>query len=168
MVLAGLLIAGLWLWLGDPALGRMLLPPRQRWAARGFDHYRLAYMISGLIACQVRAEVRAETVVAAQTTPAGGAFCAIMSVTGLFQRIDQLSGSGPLCGPNGCGCDGPLVVSAAYDARLGYPILVEQQLRPDERWQYFEYWVHNAVGGGCTDVGFEGLRIAVSAPVVLP
>lgn len=166
-LLAGLVIAGLGLWLAGPSVAAELLPPRQRWAARGFDHYRLSYRMTGLIACQVVAEVRAEAVVTADTTPSGGAFCAIMSVSGLFKRIDTL-GQGPLCGPNGCGCDGPLEVRAVYDTQLGYPLRVDQQLRPDERWRYFEYWVHNSVGGGCTAVGFVGTRIEVSAPVMLP
>jgi hypothetical protein len=164
---AACLIAGLWLWRGDPSLARALLPPHARWAMRTFNHYRLDYSVSGLITCQVQAEVRAEAVVAARTTPAGGAFCAIMSVTGLFARIDKLSQS-PLCGPNGCGCDGPLEIRVVYDTQLGYPALIEQELRPDERWRYFEYWVHNSVGGGCTAVGYEGTRIEVAAPVVLP
>ena len=109
----------------------------------------------------------AEEVVASQTTPEGGAFCALMSVTGLFERIEKL-GDGARCGPNGCGCDGPLEVLAAYDPALGYPTLIEQQLRPDERWHYFDYWVHNMVGGGCTQVGTVETRIDVDAPVVLP
>ena len=164
---AALAIGGVGLWLADPAAALALIPPRQRWAARPFDHYRLTYSMSGLIACRVQAEVRAEAVVAAQTEPSGGAFCALMSVTGLFERIDKLS-QGPLCGSNGCGCDGPLEIRVAYDARLGYPVRIEQQLRPDERWRYFEYWVHNSVGGGCTAVGFEGTRIEVDAPAPLP
>lgn len=136
--------------------------PRARWGAKGFAHYRLVYRASGLVDCTVTAEVRAESVVTSQTDPPGGAFCAIMSVTGLFERIDTLV-SGPRCGPNGCGCDGPLEVAATYDPALGYPLTIDQQLHPEQRWRYFDYWVHNSIGGGCTLIGYSGTLIEVQS-----
>lgn len=148
-----------------PRLGLPVIPPRTLWSARGFDHYRMDYHISGLVDCQVEVEVHTEQVSRSHTTPEGGAFCGLMSVTGLFNRIDQYR-RGPRCGPNGCDCDGPETVEASFDPWLGYPTVIEQRLRPDLRWQYFGYWVHHLVGGGCMQVGYVGTRIEVLS--VLP
>jgi hypothetical protein len=161
------LLAGGLLWLSLPKLAIIPPTPQARWARRTFTHYRLDYHISGLVDCSVEADVEAEVVSSSQTTPLGGGFCAIMSVTGLFERIDKLA-EGPRCGPNGCGCDGPITMEVVYDDSLGYPHLIERQVRPDLRWQYFEYWVHQMVQGGCTAVGYLGTKIEVSAPIPLP
>jgi hypothetical protein len=165
--LTALLIAGGVVWLFLPRLGVNPLPPQSRWALRTFDEYRLAYHISGLVDCRVEVEVQGEVPISSQTTPAGGAFCAVMSVTGLFKRIDTLAG-GPHCGPNGCGCDGPVTLAVVYDSQLGYPLLIERQLRPDLRWQYFEDWVHELVQGGCTAVGYIGTKIEVTSLTPVP
>ena len=96
-----------------------------------------------------------------------GGYCPLMSVTDLFRRIEKIRQDTP-CGPNGCGCDGPVEVRVEFDQTLGYPTIIEQTLRPDLRWRYFDYWVHNRVGGGCTLMGHTDSRIDVDAPVILP
>jgi hypothetical protein len=166
--MAGLLIASLALvWLALARLGASTSTPQRLWATRSFDHYRLVYHVTGLVDCQVDAEVRHESVVQSQTSPAGGAFCALMSVSGLFERVEKLR-DGLRCGPNGCECDGPIVLTVDYDRQLGYPTLIERRLRPDLRWQYPGYWLKGLFAGGCTAVGYISSKIEVLSLTALP
>ncbi|MEO1163355.1 MAG: DUF6174 domain-containing protein [Chloroflexota bacterium] len=68
------------------------------------------------------------------------------SINGLFEQIEQIL-LAKQCGPNGCECDGYLIVRANYDDSYGYPTL-------------FDYHVtDNAIGipNTCTEVGLGAI-----------
>jgi Family of unknown function (DUF6174) len=121
---------------------------RSRWAARPFSHYRmeLAYGRSGY--CKQSIEIAADHVVAILqntcTEPPP-------TVEQLFDRIERdLVTINGHCGPNGCACDGTIVVSASYDTRLGYPLSKHVDLDPAARWRFPEYWERQLSGGYCS------------------
>ena len=121
---------------------------RRRWAARPFSHYRMELSYGRAGYCKQSIEIAADRVVAVfQNT------CAEPppTVEELFDRIERdlvtLNGR---CGPNGCACDGTIVVTASYDPRLGYPLSKQVDLNPATRWRFPEYWRHRFLGGYCS------------------
>lgn len=102
------------------------------------------------------------------------------TVSNLFQRVaDGLAA--PLCGQNGCVCDGPVEMTAQYDPERGYPTTIEYRLRPDWRWSDPAFWLAQLngtlaqcpmtayVGQTIRVVGFEALPAAeAEAPVKEP
>jgi hypothetical protein len=127
---------------------RELDTARSRWAARPFSHYRLELEYGALGYCRQTIEVQHERVVAElQNTCSEPA----LTVSALFDRIaNDIARLNGRCGPNGCECDGTIVVKAAYDARLGYPRTKRLDLNTTARWAFPEYWRHRLAGGICT------------------
>jgi hypothetical protein len=73
------------------------------------------------------------------------------TVEELFDRIEHdLVKINGRCGPNGCACDGTIVVSASYDMQLGYPLSKQVDLNPATRWRFPEYWQHWMSGAHCS------------------
>jgi hypothetical protein len=131
-----------------PFSSRDLSAARARWAARPFSHYRLALKYGTLGYCRQIVEVDRERVVAElENTCSKPA----PTVSELFNRIERdlktLSGS---CGPNGCECDGTVVVVADYDSTLGYPQAKRVFLEPRMRWRFPQYWRNRLRTGACT------------------
>ena len=121
---------------------------RIRWAARPFSHYRMELSYGRADYCKQSIEIAADRVVAVlQNT------CAEPppTVEELFDRIERdLVKINGRCGPNGCACDGTIVVSASYDMRLGYPLSKQVDLNPATRWRFLEYWQHRLSGAYCS------------------
>jgi Family of unknown function (DUF6174) len=146
------------------APARQLAAAQQRWAARPFSAYRLVVDVHAFGSCHYDVEVRDEQVVkifqrsCLQPAP---------TVTDLF-RVVGASLQEQECGPNGCGCDGPIGVDAAYDAQLGYPTNLAARIKPEYRWRYLDYWKRQFLGGGCTLIGWVGERRQVLSLTPIP
>ena len=121
---------------------------RSRWAARPFSHYRMELSYGRAGYCKQRIEIVADHVVAVlQNT------CAEPppTVDQLFDRIERdLVKINGHCGPNGCACDGTIVVSASYDTRFGYPLSKHVDLDPATRWRSLDYWQQRFSGRYCS------------------
>jgi hypothetical protein len=131
---------------------------KERWNKQAIQHYRLSLNYSHLN-CQQDVEIKDDKVVTVrentcETIPG-------KTVTELFGKIESLA-DGKECGPNGCACDGPLGVDAVYDAKFGYPRQVEIKLKPEKRWQYFEYWQGFFTQSYCTLIGLSDQKITVT------
>jgi hypothetical protein len=162
-LLLGCGLLALWLY---PLKTRELDAARSRWAARPFSHYRLVIEYGQLRYCRQSVEVADEQVVAilentcSEPTP---------TVTDLFERIERdIATVSGRCGPNGCGCDGTIGVSAAYDPTLGYPQHKEVQLRPRDRWRFPDYWMRRLSGQLCTswELGHETITVISLTPLL--
>ena len=121
---------------------------RSRWAARPFSHYRMELSYGQAGYCKQNIEIAADQVIAVlQNT------CAEPppTVDELFDRIERdLVNLNGHCGPNGCACDGTIVVSASYDSQFGYPLNKYVDLNPASRWRFPEYWQRQLSGGYCS------------------
>jgi hypothetical protein len=155
-LLWSILVGGALLLLGGTALVSWRLSlgaldldlARSRWAARPFSHYRMELSYGQAGYCKQIIEIAADRVVAVLqntcTEPPP-------TVEELFDRIERdLVMINGRCGPNGCACDGTIVVSASYDARFGYPLSKQVDLNPATRWRFPEYWVQRISGGYCS------------------
>ena len=108
---------------------------RIRWAARPlYRIMRMELSYGRANYCKQSIEIAADRVVAVlQNTCAKGE----PYVEELFDQIERdLVKINGRCGPNGCACDGTIVVSASYDMRLGYPLSKQVDLNPATRWRF--------------------------------
>jgi len=160
-----LLVCGLLMLRLAPFNTLELSAARSRWAMRPFSHYRLDLEYGMLRYCRQSVEIKDERVVAVlQNTCARPA----PTVNELFDRIERdlmaLSGN---CGPNGCACDGTIVVSATYDAQLGYPHSKRVALDSVARWRFPDYWRRRLAGKLCTswDMGREVITVVALTPM---
>jgi hypothetical protein len=142
-----------------PLGAQQLSAARDRWAARSFSHYRMSleYGLTGY--CSQVVEVVGEQVVAVLHNtckePAP-------TVSDLFARIERdQAGLGGRCGPNGCACDGTVVVAAAYDTQLGYPVAKRIYLDEGARWRFPDYWRNRMTGALCSSRALIGEIITV-------
>jgi hypothetical protein len=157
--LAVLLGSGLVVVRRFPLDTQQLSAARERWAARPFSHYRMALEYGTTGYCSQVVEVERESIVAVlhntckESPP---------TVSDLFARIerDQLSRGGS-CGPNGCACDGTVVVAATYDNRFGYPRAKRIYLDTAARWRFPDYWKHRMSGTLCSSRALIGEIITV-------
>jgi hypothetical protein len=89
------------------------------------------------------------------------------TVDELFDRIerDMVTIAGH-CGPNGCGCDGTIVVRAVYDARFGFPHSKRVYLDSLARWRFPEYWRQRLSGELCSyrDFGRDIITVVSLTP----
>jgi len=146
------------LWRG--VLGaRQLGAARDRWAARPFSHYRMALEYGTTGYCSQVIEVERESIVKGRLRVGVRDDDARVN---LFARIerDQASRDGS-CGPNGCACDGTVVVAATYDQQLGYPLAKRIYLDPIARWRFPEYWRRRMSGSLCSSRALIGENITV-------
>ena len=138
---------------------------RSRWAMRPFSHYRLDLKYGMLGYCKQSIEIKDEQVVAVlQNTCVEPA----PTVNDLFDRIERdITALDGHCGPNGCACDGTIVVSATYDPQLGYPHSKRVDLDPAARWRFPDYWQHRLAGKLCTswDIGREVITVVALTPM---
>jgi hypothetical protein len=137
---------------------------RDRWATRSFTHYRMELEYGTLGYCRQSVEVGEQGVVAVlQNTCKKPA----PTVDDLFDRIERdmvmIAGR---CGPNGCGCDGTIVVSAVYDTRLGFPHSKRVYLDSLARWRFPEYWKQRLSGELCSyrDFGRDIITVVSLTP----
>jgi Family of unknown function (DUF6174) len=160
-----LLVCGLLLLRLAPLDTLELSAARSRWATRPFSHYRLDLKYGVLEYCKQSIEIKDEQIVAVfQNT------CAepVPTVNDLFDRIERditvLSGH---CGPNGCACDGTIVVSATYDPQFGYPHSKRVDLDSAARWRFPDYWQRRLAGKLCTswDMGREDITVVALTPM---
>lgn len=144
---------------------RQLDTARARWAGRHFSHYRLDLRLGALGSCRQLIEIDGERVVAvAENTCATRA----PTVSELFDRIERdIRTLGGRCGPNGCACDGTLVVDARYDPQLGYPLTKRIALDGAARWRFPEYWRRKLAGGLCSsrELGQEVITVVSLQPL---
>lgn len=133
---------------------------RERWAARPFDAYRLVVEIHSGMDCIIDNQVEGEQAIYGTGNPPGCAHFRF-SVSDLFALIDAFKHG--QCGPNGCGCDGPIGIEVQYDETLGYPTQIEILLQPERRWQYPEFWELQLQGGSCAGAAYTGQMIRVTA-----
>ncbi|MBD2355005.1 hypothetical protein H6G41_10280 [Tolypothrix sp. FACHB-123] len=136
-----------------------LTAARKKWEAQSINHYQVTLNYPNHN-CQQEVEIKDNTVIAVkkntcQTIP-------LKTITHLFTEIESAVNA-EKCGPNGCACDGPVGIDANYDHKYGYPIKFEFKLKPEQRWQYFDYWKNQLSGGYCTLVGFVGHKVEVSS-----
>ena len=138
---------------------QQLSAARDRWAARPFSHYRMALEYGTTGYCSQVIEVERESIVAVLHNTCKEA---PPTVSDLFARIerDQASRDGS-CGPNGCACDGTVVVAATYDQQLGYPLAKRIYLDPIARWRFPEYWRRRMSGSLCSSRALIGENITV-------
>lgn len=139
---------------------------RSRWDARSFSRYHLITQhAGGLATCRQDVEIDRERVVVVFANTCGRS---PITVASLFLDIERynLTISGQ-CGPNGCACDGPIVVETRFDPALGYPTLFQVRSQSERRWQYLDFW-KRLLRGGCTLVGFGGPSITVVALTPIP
>jgi hypothetical protein len=160
-----LLLGGLLLLRLAPLDALELSAARSRWATRPFSHYRLDLEYGSLGYCRQSVEIEDEQVVTVfQNTCAEPA----PTVNELFDRIERdlgsLSGN---CGPNGCACDGTIVVSATYDAQLGYPHSKRVDIDSAARWRFLDYWQRRLAGKLCTswNMGREVITVVALTPM---
>ena len=76
----------------------------------------------------------------------------------------------PQCGPNGCICDGPIVMDVIYDPEHGYPKQITYTLRQDLRSRDLQYWLALLDGSlaNCPQVTYIGQTIRVTSLEALP
>jgi hypothetical protein len=137
---------------------------RQKWLARPFANYEMDISVDALAQCQTRYTVIDEQVTDVVSTGQG---CneLVYSVSDLFAEIEKDRG----CGPNGCGCDGPIGAEAEYDETLGYPTRIEIRLMPERRLSFPDYWAKKLpFYSYCTDAGFIGTIIEVNSLTPIP
>ncbi len=85
----------------------------------------------------------------------------MLTVAELFARAERAI-SAPECGPNGCICDGPIIVDVVYDSALGYPQRLDYRVSPENRWRYLEFWLSQFSGAPpCRPVTYVGQSITV-------
>jgi Family of unknown function (DUF6174) len=137
-----------------------LTAAKKKWAAQNITHYRLTLNYSIFNNCQQEVEIKDDKVIAVKQNTCST--IPLQTMTHLFSEIESAA-NGEKCGPNGCACDGPVRIDANYDAKYGYPNQLDFKLKPEQRWQYFDYWKNQLSGGACTLVGFVGNKITVSA-----
>lgn len=149
----------------QPALAAIDAAQR-RWADSQTEHYQISVRMSGsgeehwTDMCSYRAEVRGERLVGA-----GSSSCnfAPMTVSELFgwlrTNIQTFEGR---CGPNGCACDGPIGLVAAYDPQRGYPLRASYRPQPQYAWLYQDKpWYAHLLGTrrACTMAAMRSMRI---------
>src|SRR5688572_2360122 len=83
---------------------------RQKWQSRPFANYAMDIRVDALLPCETRYNVIDEQVVDVVSNDVE-CIGTVYSVTDLFAEIEKDRG----CGPNGCGCDGPIGAEAEYD-----------------------------------------------------
>lgn len=138
---------------------------RARWAARPFSHYRMALEYGLLGYCRQIVEVENERVVA---VPQNTCSNPPPTVDDLFDRIERdLATISGRCGPNGCACDGTIVVTAAYDAQFGYPHAKSVYLNQRARWLFLDYWKRKLSGDFCSyrDFGRDNVTVIALTPI---
>lgn len=140
-----------------------LTAAKKKWQAQNIQHYQATLNYSSHN-CQQEVEIKDDKIIAVkkntcQTIP-------LHTITNLFTEIESAA-NGEKCGPNGCACDGPVRIDANYDPKYGYPIQLVFKLKPEQRWQYFDYWKNQFSGGYCTLVGFVGHKVEVSKLITI-
>jgi hypothetical protein len=90
----------------------------QRWAARGFDGYRI---VSRLGECMQRGEFQGERVVSIERRDCLDSIRTVESLFSLIERIESWGLGRPRCAPSGCVCRERRAITAVYDEQLGYP-----------------------------------------------
>jgi hypothetical protein len=171
-VLLALLLFVIILTITAPA--RALAESKARWAAQGYSDYRIVVKYAlPLYDCVQDFEVRGGEIAyrhkdECSLTPVAGNNNGLFEpliVPALFQRIDETLNT-PVCGPNGCLCDGPLGVEVSYNGPLGYPQQITYRLMPDARWRYPDYWLVRFTGSlNCPTTGKNTLG-GYAGPVI--
>jgi len=133
---------------------------RALWANQNISAYRIVvqYQIP-LYQCQQDFEVRGEQITyrykdECQVTPVAGSHSSQFEpliVSNLFQRVEDTI-TNPVCGPNGCACDGPIGADVVYDPKRGFPQQITYRTVPELRWRYLDYWRALLSGGSSCPV----------------
>lgn len=145
---------------------------KAQWAASGITDYHIVVTFERPYnSCQQDFDVRGTDISYKHkdSCSVGGAVIgrpgiAYPTVDNLFTRIET-SLTTPQCGPNGCLCDGPIEVTASYDAELGYPLEIIYTLRQDLRTRDLQYWLALLDGSlaNCPQVTYLGQTIRVTS-----
>jgi hypothetical protein len=115
---------------------------QQRWAKRGFSHYRVVLQAPSW--CRMDLEIRNERVVAVYQnscpTPP-------QSVTDLFGMVSRLNSQADrvYCAPGGCECTEQRFANTVYDAQLGFPQAISLRRMRATNWP--ELWHHLTTHG---------------------
>ncbi|BAY24153.1 hypothetical protein NIES2100_39460 [Calothrix sp. NIES-2100] len=136
-----------------------LAAAKKKWTAQNITHYRLTLNYSTFNNCQQEVEIKDDKVIAVKQNSCST--IPLQTITQFFTEIESAA-NGEKCGPNGCACDGPMRIDANYDPKYGYPNQLDFKLKPEQRWQYIDYWKNQLSGGYCTLIGFVGNKITVS------
>lgn len=145
---------------------------KAQWAASGITDYRIVVTFERpYTTCQQDFDVRGTDInYKHKDTCSVGAAVIVRpaavypTVENLFARIED-SLTTPQCGPNGCICDGPIEVTASYDADHGYPLEIVYTLRQDLRTRDLQYWLALLDGtlATCPQVTYIGQTIRVTS-----
>jgi hypothetical protein len=150
---------------------------KARWAATGISDYRIVVEFQRpYLTCQQDFEVRGTDIgyKHKDTCNMGGAITGNRNtnwptVANLFDRIEDGQKT-QQCGPNGCICDGPIVMEVVYDPERGYPQEINYTLRQDLRSRDLQYWLAMLNGSlaQCPQVTYIGETIRVTSLEALP
>lgn len=160
-------------WLTSPE--RALAGARARWEAAAIRDYRIVvFWDRELLDCQQDFEARGGVVSyrhqdTCNVGPgAVGRTSALPTVAFLFERVEAAL-TEPICGQNGCICDGPIETQVEYDPEWGYPARIQTVLRPDWRWRDPAFWLAGLRGdlAACPPTVFIGQTIQVTSFEVL-
>jgi hypothetical protein len=164
----GLLVAvALVGWLTSPA--QALAAARARWETAAIRDYRIVvFWDRELLDCEQDFEVRGGAVsyrhkdTCNMGPGAVGRTPTLPTVDVLFGRVETALNE-PVCGQNGCICDGPIETQVEYDAARGYPARIQTVLRADWRWRDPAFWLAGLRGdlAACSPTVFIGQTIRV-------
>lgn len=156
-------------WLTSPE--RALSAAQARWETAAIRDYRIVVVWDReLLDCEQDFEVRGGAVSYRHKDTcnigpgAVGRTPALPTVAFLFERVETALNE-PVCGQNGCICDGPIETQVDYDPARGYPARIQTVLRPDWRWRDPAFWLAGVRGdlAACPPTVFIGQTIQVSS-----
>jgi Family of unknown function (DUF6174) len=114
---------------------------RQRWEARPFRNYRIEVEQRLGTSCRYAVEVRDERITSVTYNSCSQLIwwrdLPVLPMGALFTRLATAAGT---CGPDGCRCDGVVLLAADYDPALGYPRTAQLRAEPTMRWLHPAYW----------------------------
>ncbi|MBL8153560.1 MAG: hypothetical protein JNM70_05190 [Anaerolineae bacterium] len=154
-------------WLTSPE--RALVEAQGRWEAAAIGDYRIVvFWDRELLDCEQDFEVRGGAVSYRHKDTctigpgAVGRTPSLPTVEFLFERVETTLHE-PICGQNGCICDGPIETQVEYDPARGYPARIQTVLRPDWRWRDPAFWLAGVRGdlAACSPTVFIGQTIQV-------
>jgi len=140
---------------------------RDQWEQRPFNRYQMVINVNPAL-CRSEYIVTDEIIsqIITLTPTPTGCINLTYTISDLFQMINDFQPG--QCGPNGCACDGAVIMAANYDSGLGYPVRIKTFLDLSHRWHYPGYWISLLFGSACSQVGYIGTTIEVISLTPLP
>lgn len=146
----GVILLVVIVWIGAQLLSTLRSAPasqfslaRHRWDTNSISHYRMAGNYTGNFSqCYYDIEVQQDRIVDIFTMSClSSAESKTLTIDGIFKNFERYA-TERVCSPNGCYCEGIFVVSATYDATLGYP----QSITTYFRRSWLDDLLHGKIG----------------------